>query len=61
MPLAEEDRTVNETDISAVTAALDLSYQILALLADGKFPLIYLIDRYIHFYVAHCNMFSYNY
>lgn len=46
MPLAEEDRTVNEAEVSALTAALDLSYQILAKLIDGQFISTHIFDGY---------------
>ncbi|EFX65599.1 hypothetical protein DAPPUDRAFT_229597 [Daphnia pulex] len=44
LPLAEEDRTVNETEVSSLTTALGINYQILATLVDGKFPLNH-VDR----------------
>jgi hypothetical protein len=45
LPLAEEDRTVNETEVSSLTTAIGISYQILTTLVDGKFTLNH-VDRY---------------
>ncbi|KAI9553868.1 hypothetical protein GHT06_019138 [Daphnia sinensis] len=45
LPLCEEDRIVNETEVLALRNALDLSHQIFSALTDGKFASRCLVEN----------------